>query len=45
LIEKVTEGGRTFLAGMEVPVESLAKITKIEQGRIEIAKEKSISYD
>eukprot|EP00181_Compsopogon_caeruleus_P000529 CAMPEP_0184683132 /NCGR_PEP_ID=MMETSP0312-20130426/9986_1 /TAXON_ID=31354 /ORGANISM="Compsopogon coeruleus, Strain SAG 36.94" /LENGTH=593 /DNA_ID=CAMNT_0027135223 /DNA_START=169 /DNA_END=1950 /DNA_ORIENTATION=- len=40
LIEKRTDGGRAFLAGYDVPVESLAKILSLEQGRIEIAQEK-----
>uniref|UniRef100_A0A6T6MQ49 Phosphoribosyltransferase domain-containing protein n=1 Tax=Timspurckia oligopyrenoides TaxID=708627 RepID=A0A6T6MQ49_9RHOD len=39
LIEKSKEGGRAFLAGYDVPVESLAKITKVENGHIEIAHE------
>ncbi|MCC6499231.1 MAG: xanthine phosphoribosyltransferase [Anaerolineales bacterium] len=38
LIEKLFEGGRAALEALGVPVESLACITKMEEGRIEFGK-------
>lgn len=41
LIEKSFEGGRAALESLGVPVESLACITKMEEGRIEFGKAES----
>jgi xanthine phosphoribosyltransferase len=41
LIEKITDGGRAFLSGYDVPVESLAKVLpSSDTGRVEVLEEK-----
>ena len=37
LIEKSFEGGRTLLEALNVPIHSLAQITHLSEGRIEVA--------
>lgn len=39
LIEKMSDGGRTFLSGYDVPVESLAKVTAAD-GSVSVVEEK-----
>jgi hypothetical protein len=40
LIEKITDGGRAFLSGYDVPVESLAKVLpSSDTGRVEVVDE------
>eukprot|EP00639_Heterosigma_akashiwo_P007639 CAMPEP_0194594330 /NCGR_PEP_ID=MMETSP0292-20121207/24160_1 /TAXON_ID=39354 /ORGANISM="Heterosigma akashiwo, Strain CCMP2393" /LENGTH=783 /DNA_ID=CAMNT_0039453701 /DNA_START=63 /DNA_END=2414 /DNA_ORIENTATION=- len=41
LIEKTYDGGRTYLAGHNVPVESLAKIDSVENGVINVLEEQA----
>ena len=36
LVEKTFEGGRDVLAGLGVPIETLVRITNMDDGRIEI---------
>lgn len=39
LIEKITNSGRAFLSGYEVPVQSLVKVSGLDEGRIDILDE------
>ncbi|KAA8496190.1 Xanthine phosphoribosyltransferase [Porphyridium purpureum] len=39
LIEKVSDSGRTALSGYDVPIISLAKVSKIEEGHVEVLDE------
>lgn len=39
LIEKLSDGGRTFLSGYDVPVESLAKVSTDDSGGISVVEE------
>jgi len=39
LVEKVYDAGRTYLAGHNIPIHSLAKIVSVEDGMIEVLEE------